>query len=47
VVGGCTALSIALLGLTDQEPMPPRRLWLLKSETSSRVLQADPVAPSV
>jgi beta-lactamase regulating signal transducer with metallopeptidase domain len=47
VVGGCTALSIALVGLTDQEPMPPRRLWLPKSEASSRVLQADPVAPSV
>jgi len=47
VVGGCTALSIALLGLTDPEPLPPRRLWLLKSENLSRVLQADPGAPSV
>ncbi len=47
VVGGCTALSIALLGLTDQEPLPPRRLWLLKSETLSRVLPADLGTPSV
>jgi len=31
VVGSCTLLGIALLGLTEQEPLPPRRVWLLEA----------------
>jgi bla regulator protein BlaR1 len=33
VVGACTLMAVALLGLTDQEPLPPRRVWLLKTES--------------
>ncbi len=33
VVGACTLMAVALFGLTDQEPLPPRRVWLLKTES--------------
>ena len=47
IVGVCTLLSVGLIGLTDPEPLPPRRIWLLKPETLSRVLPADWVKPAV
>ncbi|MFM8878236.1 MAG: M56 family metallopeptidase [Verrucomicrobiota bacterium] len=30
LAGGCTLLAVVLLGLTDPEPLPPRRVWLLR-----------------
>ena len=30
LAGGCTLLAVVLLGLTDSEPLPPRRVWLLR-----------------
>jgi bla regulator protein BlaR1 len=30
LAGGCTLLAVGLLGLTDPEPLPPRRVWLLR-----------------
>jgi bla regulator protein blaR1 len=47
VVGACTLTAVALLGLTDQEPLPPRRVWLLKKESILGLLPPLPGFPTV
>ena len=47
VVGVCTLTAVALLGLTDQEPLPPRRVWLLKTESILGLLPPLPGLPTV
>ena len=47
IVGACTLGVVALLGLTDQEPLPPRRVWLLKTEAVLGLLSLQPRLPTV
>ena len=47
IVGACTLVVVALLGLTDQEPLPPRRVWLLKTEAVLGLLSLQPRLPTV
>lgn len=47
VVGACTLTAVALLGLTDEEPLPPRRVWLLKTESILGLLPPLPGLPTV
>jgi len=47
IVGACTLGVVALLGLTDQEPLPPRRVWLLKTEGVLGLLSLQPRLPTV
>lgn len=41
IVGACTLLAVGLLGLTEQRPLPPRRVWMLETH-----LARSPLAPS-
>jgi beta-lactamase regulating signal transducer with metallopeptidase domain len=47
IVGACTLAVVALLGLTDQEPLPPRRVWLLKNEVILGPRSPQPGLPTV
>ena len=47
IVGACTLGVVALLGLTDQEPLPPRRVWLLKTEVILGPRSPQPGLPTV
>ncbi len=47
IVGACTLVVVALLGLTDQEPLPPRRVWLLKNEVILGPRSPQPGLPTV
>lgn len=46
IVGSCTLAAVALLGLTEQEPLPPRRVWLLESHLARHFLPQDVVSGS-
>ena len=47
IVGACTLAVVGLLGLTDQEPLPPRRVWLLKTEVILGARSPQPGLPTV
>jgi len=46
LAGACTVLAVALLGLTDHEPLPPRRIWLLEPQTVLGLFPFAPVSPA-
>lgn len=46
LAGACTVLAVALLGLTDHEPLPPHRVWRLQPGTVPGFLPFPAVPPS-
>ena len=46
LAGACTVLAVALLGLTDHEPLPPRRVWTLQPGAVLGLLPLRSVPPS-
>lgn len=46
LAGVCTLLTVGLLGLTDHERLPPRRIWLFQPEAILGLLEGLPDAPT-